>query len=269
MGTSGHDLDSLLHAMWVDYVRLTPQAGRIHDAFVARGETVINDHIALRTIRHPKLGLDQLGRVFEALGYRKMAPYQFKEKKLLAHHYEHADETKPKIFISELLLDQFSPGLQKILNRLVDSIPESDLTRPDFCYLGRPWTLASSEYLALAEESEYASWVAAYGFRPNHFTVSVNHLKHLGTLPAVNEFVKGLGYRLNASGGEIKGSKSDLLEQSSTMADSASVEFSDRELPVPSCYYEFALRHPMPNGKLYPGFVAASADKIFESTNRS
>lgn len=255
--------------MWADYVRLTPQAGRIHDAFVAKGETVVNDHIALRTIQHPKLGLDQLGKVFEAAGYRKMSPYQFKEKKLLAYHYEHADETKPKIFISELLLSEFSGSLQKILTRLIDSIPADAFAREDFCYLGRPWTLTSAEYLSLAEESEYASWVAAYGFRPNHFTVSVNHLKGFKTLAEVNDFVKSLGYRLNASGGEIKGSKTELLEQSSTMADASQVRFSDKELPVPSCYYEFALRYPLPNGKLYPGFVAASADKIFESTNRA
>jgi hypothetical protein len=37
---------------------------------------------------------------------------------------------------------------------------------------------------------------------------------------------------------------------------------------VPACYYEFARRYPIANGELYQGFIAASADKIFESTNR-
>ncbi len=37
---------------------------------------------------------------------------------------------------------------------------------------------------------------------------------------------------------------------------------------VPSCYYEFAKRYKDAKGKLYQGFVAASADKIFESTNK-
>ncbi len=32
-------------------------------------------------------------------------------------------------------------------------------------------------------------------------------------------------------------------------------------------FYEFAKRYPTANGKLYQGFVAASADKFFESTN--
>ena len=85
--------------------------------------------------------------------------------------------------------------------------------------MGRPWNLTADEYLKLADESEYASWVAAYGFRPNHFTVLVNELSNLKTLPEVNRFVKDLGFKLNASGGEIKGSPADLLEQSSTMAE--------------------------------------------------
>ncbi len=32
---------------------------------------------------------------------------------------------------------------------------------------------------------------------------------------------------------------------------------------------EFAHRYPLPNGNLFQGFVAKSADKIFESTNRA
>jgi hypothetical protein len=57
------------------------------------------------------------------------------------------------------------------------------------------------------------------------------------------------------------------LEQSSTMADKAVVKFSDGEVSIPSCFYEFAKRYPLDCGTLYSGFVAASADKIFESTN--
>ena len=51
------------------------------------------------------------------------------------------------------------------------------------------------------------------------------------------------------------------------MADKMPVAFSDRTVDIPSCFYEFAQRYPLPNGDLYQGFVAASADKIFESTN--
>ena len=79
--------------------------------------------------------------------------------------------------------------------------------------------------------------------------------------------LKENGFELNNSGGEIKGSKEVLLEQSSTLADKIEVEFSDNKLIIPSCYFEFAKRYAMKDGSLYQGFVAQSADKIFESTD--
>ncbi len=72
---------------------------------------------------------------------------------------------------------------------------------------------------------------------------------------------------LNTIGGEIKGGESVFLAQSSTMADKITLAFSDTSLTIPSCFYEFAQRYAMPDGELYQGFVEASADKIFESTN--
>jgi hypothetical protein len=46
------------------------------------------------------------------------------------------------------------------------------------------------------------------------------------------------------------------------------VEFADGQMhAVPTCYYEFAKRYPDASGKLFQGFVATSADKIFESTD--
>ncbi|MDP7591589.1 MAG: DUF1338 domain-containing protein, partial [Litorilituus sp.] len=52
-----------------------------------------------------------------------------------------------------------------------------------------------------------------------------------------------------------------------TLADHAMVDFTDKVIDIPSCFYEFAKRYTSEDGKLYTGFVAASADKIFESTN--
>jgi hypothetical protein len=83
----------------------------------------------------------------------------------------------------------------------------------------------------------------------------------------LNQLLKEKGFILNSSGGEIKGSKKELLQQSSTMADRSMVEFEEGREVVPSCYYEFALRFKSENGELYEGFIASSADKIFESTN--
>jgi hypothetical protein len=150
----------------------------------------------------------------------------------------------------------------------VDQIPENFTEDPTFLCQGRPWDLKYSDYQILKEVSEYAAWMSAYGFRANHFTVSINHLKNFSGIHKVNQFLKDNGFELNAAGGEVKGSPEDLLEQSSTIAYNKVVEFKDGRYVIPSCYYEFAKRHQKPNGELFRGFVAGSADKIFESTNK-
>jgi hypothetical protein len=45
------------------------------------------------------------------------------------------------------------------------------------------------------------------------------------------------------------------------------VSFSEGIFTIPGCYYEFARRYPDADGKLFSGFIAGSADKIFESTD--
>jgi hypothetical protein len=123
-------------------------------------------------------------------------------------------------------------------------------------------------YRSLLEESEYAGWMAAFGFRVNHFTVDVRSLRSFEGLGPLNDFLVANGFRLNESGGRIKGTPAERLEQSSTLADAIELEFSDGKARVPSCYYEFARRYPLPSGELFQGFIPASADKIFESTDQ-
>ena len=122
-------------------------------------------------------------------------------------------------------------------------------------------------YEQLREESEYAAWLYVFGYRANHFTVSINHLENFKGIGEVNSFLKSNGFTLNSSGGEIKGSPNQLLEQSSTLADRVKVTFGDGTFEIPLCYYEFAQRYKDTEGNLFNGFVAGSADKIFESTD--
>lgn len=261
-------LENILEMMWKDYCQLNPDAKKIYELFVAEGETVQNDHIALRTFNHPRLGIASLARQFEKYGYQAKGEYNFVQKKLFAKHYEHADEKMPKIFISELELEKVSPFTRETLNGLAESLPDSVIQSETFSFCGRPWQMSYELYNKLAQESEYASWVAAHGFRPNHFTVFINDLKKFADITTLNRFITSKGFSLNKSGGEIKGSPADYLEQSSTMASEIPVPFSDGVHKIPGCYYEFAKRYPLNNGKLYQGFVSKSADKIFESTNK-
>ncbi|MGO1748799.1 MAG: DUF1338 domain-containing protein [Marinobacter sp.] len=264
------DRNTLFEKLWQNYQDVTPSAAHIHRILGAEeGHSIINDHIALRTFNLPPIGLESLAEHFLALGYSEGGEYHFKGKKLYARHYEHADPEAPRVFISELLTEQCSPELQATVKKLVAGMTKEQIVADGFLYSGRHWDLDYDTYRSLLDESEYAAWLAAWGYRANHFTVSVNHLQNFETVADINQLLKDNSFAVNASGGEVKGSPADRLEQSSTMADRVSVQFSDRAIPIPSCFYEFALRYPMPDGRLYNGFVAASADKIFESTNAS
>ena len=252
--------------LWDDYLRHAPSVNGIH-TLLGGGARIVNDHIALRTFATNRLGVDALHPLFEALGYAVGDHYRFRAKKLRARYYRHPDRTLPKMFISELLLDECSDALRATVLPLCEQVAGGAADDPGFLAAGRPWELPYAAYTALREESEYAAWLAAHGYRANHFTVSVNDLPGFDSVAAVNSALKRAGYALNDAGGEIKGSPGALLEQSSTLADRVPVAFSDGEQVIPGCFYEFAYRYPQEDGSLYQGFVEASADKIFESTD--
>ncbi|WP_299266331.1 DUF1338 domain-containing protein [uncultured Psychrosphaera sp.] len=262
------NVNELFDNLWQNYLTVTPSADKIHTLLGEQnGKDVINDHIALRTFNIEKVNLAKLAAHFEALGYKDCGDYDFVAKKLKAKHFEHPNTELPKVFISELLVEEFPQNVQTIIHNMVDQISIDAVTADNFPYSGTHWKVSHAEYKMLLEESEYAAWMAAWGYRANHFTVSINQLSQYSTIEQVNEKLKASDFVLNSAGGEIKGSADVLLEQSSTMADSAVANFSDGNFTIPSCFYEFALRYPLPSGELYTGFVAASADKIFESTN--
>ena len=256
----------LFKNIWQNYIEVTPSAEKIHQ-LLGTGSDLINDHVAYRTFNIEKVGIDKLAQHLIALGYKEGGEYHFEAKKLYAKHFEHSDKTLPKVFISELLVEEFSPNVQKIIHNLVDSLDESVIEDQSFLFSGKKWSISSTDYQTLLAESEYAAWLAAWGYRANHFTVSINHLANYDHLEDINITLKSAGFTLNGTGGEIKGCSEVKLEQSSTIADKVNVAFSDKTIEIPSCFYEFAKRYPAQDGELYSGFVAASADKIFESTN--
>ena len=199
---------------------------------------------------------------------KKRTSIFFEAKKLRAKHYEcKGDASTPKIFISELLVNKFSSDFQAVVNSLVACISADQVQQPDFFHSGRPWDVSLSQHETLLNESDYGAWMAAIGYRPNHFTVSINNLKKYSDIHTLNDFLKSKGFKLNSSGGEVKGTPNVFLEQSSTLANRVEVEFTDGKKEIPSCYFEFAKRYPLESGELYQGFITKSADKIFESTN--
>lgn len=263
------DKNQLLSKLWKQYATITPSAKKIHTLLEQKGETIQNDHIAIRTFNDPRVNIGVLEKRFLEVGYEARGEYIFETKKLFAQHYEHpTDPTAPRIFISELELEKCSPALQETVKKLLDDCDQNEFDKADLVLNSTIWKSDSKTiYDSLLEESEYAAWMYVYGFRANHFTINVNALKNFEKLEELNNFLEESGWKLNASGGKIKGTPEQLLEQSSTLADLHTIQFEEGSFEIPSCYYEFALRYAMPDGNLYQGFVAASADKIFESTD--
>jgi hypothetical protein len=255
--------------LWDNYTAQNPSVKKVYDLFKSEGEEVLNDHIAFRTFNDPRINVDVLAKPFLKAGYEFKGDYHFETKKLYAKHFEHkTDPLAPRVFISQLKVEELSESLQKHVKETVDKIPADTLNSDELIFSGNVWGTPSYEvYKQLRDESEYAGWLYVYGFCANHFTVSINHLKKLDTIQKVNQALKDNGFLLNDSGGEIKGTPEELLEQSSIKSEVISIVFEEGTFEIPGCYYEFARRYPDSDGKLYSGFIAKSADKIFESTD--
>jgi hypothetical protein len=263
------ELKNIFDRLWRDYSDYNPSVRKIYDLFINEGEEVVNDHIALRTLDIPEISIEVLAKPFTSAGYVPKGEYIFKDKNLFARHFEHpGDENAPRVFISQLILKQCSAFIQDIFRNLVGTSYPDKFSSGELIFSGTLFDpLSYDVYNRLRKESEYAAWFYVFGFRANHFTVSINSLKKYDNIYKVNDLIKRNGFVLNSSGGEIKGTAGDLLQQSSTMADIVTINFREGSYNIPSCYYEFAQRFTGSDGKLYGGFNARSADKIFESTD--
>lgn len=263
------ETEKIFNRFWVPYSTQNPSAKNIYDLFTAQGEKIVHDHIALRTFNDPRMNIDVIARIFTDNGYEAKGTYEFKAKKVFGRHFEHkSDPLAPKAFISELLIDQFSDYLQSTIYEYLDSLGEEVYMDPELVYKGSIWGKIPFEtYNKLRAESEYAAWLLVYGYRANHFAIKVNELHNFKSLQEVNAFVKSHGYLMNTSAGEIYGKPEDLLEQSATKAEIIPFEFTDGIFEIPACFYEFTRRYDDKNGQQYSGFIAANADKIFESTD--
>lgn len=292
--------------LWQHYNQLVPYGPMIMAAMQSRGDVWIEDHVAYRTLPGANTGSHILERVFEILGYEHKDNYFFDSKQLKAFWmsppdvHEHTSLASPKIFLSELIPDKFSPEFQSIISRLSLSVVESPLPRIEHlaastlqgscvdalelvkeCVAlftsGPSWSRPTiKDYQTLGRESEYAAWTMLYGHQINHFTLSAHLMNSFTHLASLADFIeKTLLIPMNHSGGLIKGSPELLLEQVATMASSYDYVFQDGVQEVPYGFVEFAYRHTLPGAQhdgawqsYYQGFVTSNADKIFESTNQ-
>ncbi|MCA9259765.1 MAG: DUF1338 domain-containing protein [Planctomycetales bacterium] len=293
-------LERILGGLMQRYKERVPDVDKILQALVDRGavpeaSAIANDHIAFRTIGVPLLGIQSLEKIFLHYGYERRDRFRFETKKLNAHWYSPPADKYPRVFISELCVDELSHQAQTIVHRYVDQVkadPVASLNLDDadavdqFLHSSQWSLMAWSEYETLLAESEYAAWALYNRYYLNHFTISVHDLPSgYGTLEEFNEFLESLGVTLNDSGGKIKVSADGKLKQSSTVAQKVMGEFQEpdgtsTQRQISGSYVEFAERLVLDEFCDLPaeqierrhrrdGFETQNADKIFESTYTS
>ena len=259
----------IIENLWNIYIK-QPHIKKIYDLFIAREGSIEHDHIALRTFQHPKVDIDVLSKPFVADGYRPIKEYFIADRHIHSVHFEHENGEFPRLFINELELNAFSPCLQSLLTSHIEKIPQAIINTGEFIFSGTHWgPLSHSTYQELLEESQYASWMYAFGFYISHFAMNINAFKHFNEISDVNTFLKQHNHPLNniGVGGEIQGTSADHLVQSSTLAGKIAIEFIEGTFDIPSSYYEFVKRYPMPNGKLFSAFNPNVAGNFFNSTD--
>ena len=289
-------LDKVLAGLMNRYKERVPDVSAIINAMIK--ESVIkdaneieNDHIAFRTMGVPFLGIQSLEKIFLHYGFKRMDHYFFPAKKLDAFWYTPPSPEYPRIFISELRVQDLSENAQHIIHSYTDEVtadPVNSINLDDanavdnFLHSGL-WQLPTLEdYLTLSKESEYAAWVIYNRYYLNHFTISVHNLKDgYNTIADFNAFLERNGFTLNDSGGKIKVSEDRSLLQSSTVAEMIEATFANGvKHRISGSYVEFAERKVLKQfenlstseikrAHRREGFEANNADKIFESTYSS
>jgi len=289
-------LDKVLEGLMNRYKERVPDVFAIINATIKEGvikdaNEIENDHIAFRTMGVPFLGIQSLEKIFLHYGFNRMDHYFFPAKKLDAFWYTPPSPEYPRIFISELRVQDLSENAQHIINSYTDEVtadPVNSINLDDanavdnFLHSGL-WQLPTLEdYLTLSKESEYAAWVIYNRYYLNHFTISVHNLKDgYNTIADFNAFLERNGFTLNDSGGKIKVSEDRSLLQSSTVAEMIEATFANGvKHRISGSYVEFAERKVLKQfenlstseikrAHRREGFEANNADKIFESTYSS
>lgn len=286
-------LDTVLDGLISRYRERVPDVQNVIDAMIQEGiiqsaDEIENDHIAFRTMGVPNLGLASFEKIVTYYGYERRDEYNFVEKKLSAYWYAPPAPQYPRIFASELRVDELSAEAQRIIHQYTDTVTSDPVDALDLDnasavdeFLHQPlWTTPTlTDYQTLLTESEYAAWVIYNRYYLNHFTISVHNLKP--GYNTIDEFVAFLiqhGLRLNTAGGTIKVSPDGDLRQASTVAQLIDAEFAGGDVfRIAGSYVEFAERRVLPQFRNLPsgqitrqhrreGFETGNADKIFEST---
>uniref|UniRef100_A0A803MBH4 2-oxoadipate dioxygenase/decarboxylase n=1 Tax=Chenopodium quinoa TaxID=63459 RepID=A0A803MBH4_CHEQI len=210
---------NVLQSMETVYLNRNPTAKRVLELVHSAGnDRICYDHFAFRTFGVDGHGIDSMAKVFLDFGYIQKDELRFPGKKLKAYwfspptvSYEGGSGVNgplPRVFISELLVDQMSSEAQEIIRKYTGiSGSGSKYAALASAHGSLTWDKPlHSEFQQLARESEYAAWTLVNGYALNHVTISTHQLKsNLNNINRLNQFIEENGFKLNSEGGTLKG----------------------------------------------------------------
>lgn len=291
----------LWELLWQEYSSRVSYARTYVQMIKNAGGTVVNDHIAFRSLRLTvdsplgtvKLGIDYLEQLVKALGYEAVGEYFFPDTHLYARHYRHPQQEElnlPKLFISELIVDELPERIIQLMTQTVSGVnlfsisalfdafgnDAERLAKELLKVFSTPWQSPRRSILAEVNTvTQYGAWVLLHGYKVNHFTGYVN-CQNTPEYPDIDTTARGLAKLGVPMKDKIEGDVACGLRQTATQAVTEVVavldDNSDVEIQVPwtYAYYEIAQRYMIETESgqqvLFDGFLGQNAQQLFEMT---
>lgn len=283
-------------ALFLDLLDRVPTAARYIAALREKGETVVFDHGALRTIDGETgalpAGFRAFTRFLTPLGYEVGGLYPLPRLRMTGRALVHHDlpETVPQFFVSELHVSELPEPAQAAARRVFDQSRDplgaaeraalGVLERQGSCSLEEGATIvtgalraferqhpapALADYEALFEHSREAAWIATEGNAFNHATTRV------ADVDALAEELRQAGYPMKP---DVEVSQNGRVRQTAILADKVQRPFrltdgSEVLREVPGSFYEFITRDVDPaTGRLDLTFDSGNATGIFAVTRQ-
>ena len=277
-----------------DVLRRVPEGALYVDALRRRGQKVVFDHGAIRTVDVAGTGALPRGwqafrRVLEPLGYRVADLYPLPRLAMTGRAMRHSDlpADVPQFFLSELHVDRFDDEFGEVAARVVGSstdplgadaiealdrlgrdrglpLEQARQLLPDLvaCFDRQHSTPSWRDYRMLLERSAEMAWIATEGNAFNHATDRVQDVI------AVAEEVAGWAVPVKDA---VEVSDSGRVLQTATRATRVRRCFvGDAGEPVlrevPGSFFEFITRKEEAPGLLDLRFDAGNATAIFKMT---
>ncbi|MBN2636494.1 MAG: DUF1338 domain-containing protein [Prolixibacteraceae bacterium] len=291
----------LFNRLWKNYTKRVSFAKLYSNLAVEKGGQVVIDHVAFRTFNthtgeQPE-GIRAFRHFLLCLGYRIAARYNFEKKKLSAVYFEHEDDTLPKIFVSQLEVEQLPEWAQIIIHntvrdtkyllsdhsiellnilKLKEELPTEAaeyLVKDLVNYFERPWNIPDkNDVLKLNDVSQYAAWVLLHGNSVNHFAALVNR-QNVNKWPDIKSTCNALAKAGIPMKDTIEGEEGSLLRQSSTLAVKEDVnvkgETETEQIKWTYGYFEIVERGYLNQDegkKIFNGFLVDQEVKFFGIT---